>query len=296
MTGVLRRWRGNRPHVGYRGAVTRFIRVDDATIRRLERHETHAHAIPDREVRDLGDSIVLHDPRDAEPFWNRMASVRWPSDPAAFDRRLTEALTMFGLMARRPHVWPSPDHSQPADLVDRLEANGFRDVGGGHVMVLREPGACPPVAAGEPGPGVTLTTIARPADAGPGDLDDAAGVLVDAFGAPAVRVRELAADLRRTLDDPRILLALARVDGVAAAIAKATTFDGCTYLSSIGTRAAFRGRGLAGLVTRQAVASSAHPDVELAYLGVFSGNEPALRLYERLGFASVGASPDLLHE
>jgi RimJ/RimL family protein N-acetyltransferase len=30
------------------------------------------------------------------------------------------------------------------------------------------------------------------------------------------------------------------------------------------------------------------------YLGVFSGNEPALRLYSRLGFASLGESPDLV--
>jgi RimJ/RimL family protein N-acetyltransferase len=33
-----------------------------------------------------------------------------------------------------------------------------------------------------------------------------------------------------------------------------------------------------------------------AYLGVFSGNEPALRLYARLGFVSLGEAPDLLLE
>ena len=43
---------------GYGVAVIRTIRVDDATIRALERHETFAHAIPDREVRDFGDSIT----------------------------------------------------------------------------------------------------------------------------------------------------------------------------------------------------------------------------------------------
>lgn len=276
--------------------MTGSVRLDDTTIRRLERHEAAAHAIPGREVRDLGDAILLHDPRDAEPFWNRIASLRWPQDHAAFDRRLAEALALFGILARRPHVWPSPDHGQPADLVRRLEANGFRDVGGGDVMVLREPDACPPIARGELDAGVTVRTIARTADAAPGDPDDAARVLVDAFGAPPARARGLAADLRQTLDDPRILLVLARVDGVPAAVAKATTFDGCTYLSSIGTRPAFRVRGLAGLVTREAVAASSGRGVDLTYLGVFSGNTPAVRLYERLGFASVGESPDLLLE
>jgi ribosomal protein S18 acetylase RimI-like enzyme len=85
-----------------------------------------------------------------------------------------------------------------------------------------------------------------------------------------------------------------RVDGVAAAVAKATTFDGLTYLSSVGTLAGFRGRGLAGLATRHVMAVAGARARGRAYLGVFSGNAPALRLYRRLGFASVGESPDLL--
>ena len=76
--------------------------------------------------------------------------------------------------------------------------------------------------------------------------------------------------------------------------AKATTFDGFTYLSSIGTRDAFRGRGLAGLATRHAMAVAGAREAGRTYLGVFSDNEPALRLYTRLGFASVGESPDML--
>ena len=98
----------------YRGTVIRTVSLDDATTRRLERHETMAHAIPSRDVRDLGDALVLHDPRDPDPFWNRMVSVRWPASPDAFDRRLDEAVTMFALDARQPHIWPSPAHSAPA--------------------------------------------------------------------------------------------------------------------------------------------------------------------------------------
>lgn len=274
--------------------MTTTLQLDDATIRRLERHESDAHAIPGREVRDLGDALVLYDPVDADPFWNRMVSVRWPDEPSAFERRLTQALALFGVLARRPHIWPSAAHNAPADLVARLEANGFRDVGGGHVMVLHNPEACPPVTAAEIGPDVTLRTILRAADAADDDLDAIAGVLVEAFGAPFRRAAELAADLRATLDDPRVALVIARVEGEPAAVAKATTFDGCTYLSSIGTRAAYRGRGLGGLVTRQAVAAGRIRHARLAYLGVFSGNRTARRLYERLGFASIGEAPDML--
>ncbi|OGO55996.1 MAG: hypothetical protein A2V85_04285 [Chloroflexi bacterium RBG_16_72_14] len=225
-----------------------------------------------------------------------MAGVRWPDEPGAFDRRLTEALALFGLLARRPHVWPSAVHGRPADLVARLEANGFRDIGGGHVMVMRDPAACPPTTVRELAPGVSIRTLARAEDAGPGDVEAVAGVLADSFGAPPWRARELAADLDLTLDDPRIALVLARVAGEPAAVAKATTFDGLTYLSSIGTRPAFRGRGLGALVTRDAVVAGVARGARLAYLGVFSGNPTALRLYERLGFATIGESPDLLLE
>jgi ribosomal protein S18 acetylase RimI-like enzyme len=276
--------------------VIRYTSIDDVTLRALERHETQAHAIPRREMRDLGDAYVLYDPRDADPFWNRMVSVRWPSEPGAFDARLAEAFAMFGVLERVPHVWPSPLHTAPADLVDRLHAAGFKDGGAGHVMVLPDPGRASgsdPGAAGVEG--ATLVTIRTPADATDADLVDVGLVLAESFGAPAGRAAELASDLRLTLDDERILLVLARVDGEPAAVAKATTFDGFTYLSSIGTREGYRGRGLARLVTRRALALGAR-DSRLAYLGVWTENEAALRVYHDLGFASLGVSPDLLLE
>ena len=54
---------GSRAAARYGGGVIRYVAVDDATMRALERHETRAHAIPGREVRDLGHAVVLHDPR-----------------------------------------------------------------------------------------------------------------------------------------------------------------------------------------------------------------------------------------
>jgi ribosomal protein S18 acetylase RimI-like enzyme len=278
----------------YGEPVIRSVQVDDTTMRALERHETRAHAIPGREVLELGHAIALYDRRDPDPFWNRMASVRWPDDPAGFDTRLTEALALFASLDRRPHIWPSPACSTPADLVERLIGHGFRDTGGGHLMLLEDPTASPPVHPTELGAGVTVHGIRTAADAGPTDCDHLGLVLAESFGSLPGREAELAADLRATLDDPRIALVLVRVGGEPAACAKATTFEGLTYLSSIGTREAFRGRGLAGLATRHALAVAGARTAGSAYLGVFSGNLPALRVYARLGFASVGESPDLL--
>jgi ribosomal protein S18 acetylase RimI-like enzyme len=276
--------------------VTRHLDIDAATMTAIERHEVHAHAIPSREARDLGDALLLHDPIDGDPFWNRLQAVRWPEDPAAFDHRLAEALALFAILGRQPHVWPSPVHAGPADLALRLQGNGFVDVGGGHLMVLAQPEAAGPVRPGEAPPGVDLQVIAAPGDAIPADLEDAGFVLATSFGAPAPRASELAWDLVRTLPDPRVALVLVRVEGVAAATAKATTFEGWTYISSVGTLPGFRGRGLGALATRQVIAAAHAHQPGTPYLGVLGGNEVAIRLYERLGFRSVGQSPDLLLE
>src|SRR5947209_7560406 len=192
----------------------------------LERHEAHAHAIPSRHVRELRDAIALVDPVDPEPFWNRLQAVRWPDDDAGFDRSLTAALAFFASIGRLPHVWPSPAHASPPDLAARLEHHGFHDVGGGHLMVLVEPGRCPPVEPAELAADVSLVAIRSSRDGGPRDVEDIALVLAESFGALPGRAPSLASDLRMTLDDPRIVLALVRVDGEPAAAAKATTFDG----------------------------------------------------------------------
>ena len=110
--------------------------IDAATMRRLLLHEARIHAIPGRDLRDLDDAILLHDAAEAEPFWNRLEGLRWPSDPGAFDRRLTEALVLFASLGRSPHIWASPLYDAPTDLVARLLANGFRDLGSSHVMLV----------------------------------------------------------------------------------------------------------------------------------------------------------------
>lgn len=267
--------------------------VDEPTMRALERHETLAHALPRREVRDLGDALLLVDALDPEPFWNRLASLRWPADPAAFDARLADAIALFGILDRRPHVWPSPAYNRPDDLVRRLLAFGFRDVGGGHLMVLTDDAAAPPVSRAELPLDVTLELVHRTPDPGPAAVA-AAGVLAEAFDAEPGREHELAGDLARGLADARVALVIVRAAGTPVAVAKATTFEGATYLSSIGTRAPFRGRRLAELATRAAIAHGRSRGGAVAYLGVFSGNAPALRLYERLGFATIGEAPDLV--
>ena len=62
-------------------------------------HEAMSHGMLGREVRPLGDGVLLYDATDREPFWNRIAGVAWPAD------------------ARR--VRPPPDGDPGALRVDR---------------------------------------------------------------------------------------------------------------------------------------------------------------------------------
>lgn len=272
----------------------RLDEVDAAVMRHLLLHEARVHAMPSREVRDLGDAILLHDPQDPEPFWNRVESIRWPTDPGGFDRRLAETLVLFATLTRQPHIWPSPVHDQPVDLVDRLVSHGFRDMGAGGVMLLTDPG--PALADRVTTSGVSLERLhdlggtARLAAA-----QAIVPVLSDAFDVDDARRVGVTTETLASLANSAFTHYLVRIDGEPAAVARRATFDGASYLSSIGTMRWARGRGLGRLVTTAAAADALEAGSAWIYLGVFAENDTAIRLYRRSGFEMIGAPvPDLL--
>jgi ribosomal protein S18 acetylase RimI-like enzyme len=269
--------------------------IDPSTMRRLLAHEARVHAMPSRELRDLGDAILLHDPTDPEPFWNRLEALHWPADADAFDRRLTEALVLFTSIARQPHIWSSPLHDAPADLVERLVANGFQDVGAGCVMVMTDPEPAQTGSRRQYGSQVSLERLGRVAGDGSATvLADVVSVLCDAFRVEDARRPGVEAETAASLANGAFTHYLARIDGQPAAVARRATFDGASYLSSIGTSSWARGRGLGELVTLAAAADAVAADSEWVYLGVFADNEVAIKLYRRAGFEMVGEpAPDL---
>ena len=270
--------------------------VDPATMRRLLLHEARVHAVPGRRLRDLGDAILLHDETEPEPFWNRLEALRWPADATAFDRRLTEVLVLFATIGRQPHIWSSPLHDSPPDLVGRLSANGFRDVGLGNVMTLVDPDLAR-LTASQPLPaGVTVERLAGlSGPVGQAAAGAVVGVLLDAFEVDPERRPGIESETLKSLAHPWFTHYLLRLDGEPAAVARRATFDGASYLSSIGTSGWARGRGFGGVVTRIASADGLAAASDWIYLGVFAENTAAIGVYERSGFERVGEScPDLL--
>lgn len=273
--------------------MTVLAALDAATICFLERHEARVHAFPGRELRDLGDAVLITDPINREPFWNRISAIRWPTEAGAFDRRLDEVLTLFATLDRLPHVWPRPAHVEPPDLVARLLANGFADMGGGHVMVLDDPA---PIAAAAHLPrGVSVDRYHRPPEAVRRPAArDIASLSAEAFEIPD-RGEAIERETASLLDREEVHALVLRVDGAPAAVAKRATFEGASYLSSIGTATAFRGRGLGRLVTALITADALADGSRWVHLGVFAENEVAIRLYRGLGFVTLGdVAPDLL--
>jgi ribosomal protein S18 acetylase RimI-like enzyme len=265
--------------------------------RRLMVHEARVQLSGGRELRDLGDGWLLHDPADPEPFWNRLVAPAWPAPAAAFERRLDEVVTLFATLDRVPHIRPLPAGNEPPDLPERLLRNGFDRVAEDHRLVLTDPAACRTTARRLELASVTRLRVARfpGATAGPPRLwaADASLVLAEAFEVDPYRRAALEADLLACAIRPECsVLILYDADEPVATARRATTAGG-TYLSSIGTRPGWRGRGHGSLVTALAVvdalAATGADVVPLVHLAVDVRNPVARRIYERLGFEVVGA-------
>lgn len=269
--------------------------IDAERIRSLLRHEALVHAIPGRVLLDLGDCLLLHDPIDAEPFWNRLEATRWPADAAAFDRRLVEVIARFATVGRQPHIWVTPSADEPRDLAARLVANGFEDMGRGHLMVAWAPALDRDrlVTAAPAGTGVER--FGAPTVVAAAVAADVIWVLMRAFRVEEERRVGVTAETLASLADPRFTHYLVRQDGLPVAAARRATFDGISYLSSIGVIPTARGSGVGSYLTTVAMRDAIDAGSEWLHLGVFADNLVAKRLYERLGFIDGSRpSPDML--
>ncbi|MGD0123138.1 MAG: GNAT family N-acetyltransferase [Candidatus Limnocylindrales bacterium] len=266
------------------------------TLRFLEVHPVRAISIPGRAWRDFGDSVMLFSAGEKEPFFNRLTAVRWPEDPREFDGRLGQALELFSALERKPYLWIIPGLSTPRDMVSRLTVNGFVDQGGGFDMILlRDPDTARPVELLR---GAILERWNGPLEADRPALAEALALVIgESFYIPQVRRESLIAEIGLTLQQPYFHAYLIRVDGEPVATGERYVFDGASYISSIGTRPAWRGRGFGEVITRALARDSIAAGLDLIYLGVYADNARAIRLYERLGFGVLGPrSSDMLLE
>jgi ribosomal protein S18 acetylase RimI-like enzyme len=272
---------------------------DPALAQRLLLHEARAQQAMGRELRDLGDGWLFYDPSDPEPFWNRLIAPSWPADAKAFGRRLDEIVTLFATLDRIVHVRPLPVGSRPPDLADRLLAAGFERVGSDRRMVLvdREPSRRL-AASWAPRLGGELAVDRHPdrsLSRRGSWAADASLVVGESFGVDPFRRVALETDILACAARPGCSILLLHEAGEPVAMARRATVGSGSYLSSIGTRPRWRGRGYGSLVTALAVLEAMDAGSELIHLAVDVANDRARGFYEALGFAVLGDPvPDLL--
>jgi ribosomal protein S18 acetylase RimI-like enzyme len=259
---------------------------DGRLARRLAVHEVSVHAWGARELRDLGDGVLLHDPADPDPFWNRIVAPAWPSDGAAFDRRLDEVVTLFATLGRQAHLRTLAIGNEPEDLPARLIASGFGLLSADRSMVLDDTG---PSLALARTLGARRSLRLEHVGQGP-ELRamEVARLLVQAFGVEADRVPAIGAETVAAGRRPGGAVLVLLEAGVPAAAARRLTTAGGTYLSSIATAPGMRGRGYGSLITALAVTEAIAVGTGFVHLLADASNDAAIQLYERLGFVALG--------
>jgi N-acetylglutamate synthase len=157
------------------------------------------------------------------------------------------------------------DESQPPGLPELLEARGYRP-GEDTVTMFKRPGFTP-----EP-PGVERRDSAWPE------------WVATYSGEITPNRRAVNAEILRAVPHPRIFFGCRRNDRIAATALCVVGF-GCAVVECVATRGDARRQGAAIAVMTALEAWATNQAVDLIGLQVVSTNAPAIRLYERLGFA-----------
>jgi ribosomal protein S18 acetylase RimI-like enzyme len=207
-----------------------------------------------------------------------------PADAGAWEPWLRDVRATFESLERRPHLWVTAGFGDPR--LERLERAGFATVGASRYMFLRDRTLVDGAGLRPAGPPRTeLERIDTSTTERTRAARDVAAVIADAFDLdPAFQVL-VEHDVLEMLDVEAISFVLVRLDGEPAAVARRTTDDGASLLAAIGTRRAFRRRGLGRLVTATATRDALAAGSETVFLGVEDGNDGARHLYETLGYA-----------
>jgi ribosomal protein S18 acetylase RimI-like enzyme len=240
--------------------------MDDALLSRIEDASLNASA--PTQQRWLDGWILRYSPGQARRARciNAVAAGRSP-----LDQKLAYAAALFAA-ADLPMVVRITRYTQPPELDSQLALLGWPALGTTRVQVLAD--------LNRPAP--------RPLPAGtewarltPADYADLVGELRDS---PPIQRQ---AHEQRLLTTPVSYqgYVIRRIsDGSVLACGQSAREGDLVGLYDVYTREAARGQGLAYTLCERLLSQAAAEGAAVAYLQVDSANEPALRVYRRLGF------------
>ena len=244
--------------------ITGAAMTDRETLRRLER--LHVLAWPALETARI-DGWLWRSSGGGSQRANSVSTIDFTGDDpaAALDR--VEARYRAKAAPARLHTY---DLSEPAGLVDVLTARGY----GAGETTLTMLAVVPPAA---PPPEVAVSV-----DPSPEWLE----VYLEAITANRRAINQ---QILRRIPDPRAFFSVRR-GGRVISTALGVVHDGHAVAECVATRADARGQRGADAALRALMAWAVSLGAHTIALQVVEGNEPALRLYHRLGFAVVATN------
>ncbi len=205
------------------------------------------------------------------PGLNYAAQIRW----AAAD--VEERIQALDRAMREVREWPvisvTDGLTEPADLVDRLQALGWVRLSGERMMTTRH---APVVPHLDPGLRVEAVT--------PASALDAARLEVANFDLALESVGERAERLAVAVQDGTVRAFLLRLVHEPVASLRLTGGPGVASLSAVGVAARHRRRGYGRMVTAVATRAGLATGHKLVWLSVIEENVEAVALYRSLGF------------
>lgn len=201
---------------------------------------------------------------------NGIFHARFENDDA--DARIEDLIAPF--MGRLPFLWWVSPATTPADLGDRLEAQGMVREDGPPGMAIEVARAPKP----EPLPGVTIrrATIFE-------EFSAATPIIATSFGVSEHLEAILAAEraLWATGNHARQVRLTAWIDGQPVATGSLTEAGSVASIDAIATDSNFRGRGLGYAITTALLEEARQRDYAIAVLESSSQGFP---IYRRIGF------------
>ncbi|MFJ2957942.1 GNAT family N-acetyltransferase [Streptomyces sp. NPDC087270] len=225
---------------------------------------------------EVGGFVVGFDPATSSPYVNYATPLPGAEPTAADVAALVGAFRDRGL---KPRLEFAPDRAPEVEPALRAAGFGVEAV---HEYLVCEPGALsmPPSAGGLTGPLVAAPTTEQEYAA----IDAA---LSEAFEGEFAASAEGVARLRRTQENGgAVRFVSAPEGGCAGGGSCSAPAVGTAELAGIGTRPAFRRRGIGAAVTAALTAAMFEQGAESVWLE-YSG-DGSRRVYERLGYSPQG--------
>jgi ribosomal protein S18 acetylase RimI-like enzyme len=205
------------------------------------------------------------------PGYNFAACLRWPARESG---RLIEALrSHLAGLGEWPTAMVADGLSEPPTLATELAAAGWVEMESERIHVTRRQPGVPHLDAA-----LRLEAVTPRSAAACHALEQ------QAFGLSDQHAATRSAALAQALERGTLRAYLVRLGGVAVASARLSSADGVAAISGVGVAPLERGKGFGSLVTAVATRAGLAMGNRLVWLSVDERNQPALRLYRRLGY------------